>query len=81
MSDIIRIKGGRGTVPTLQDRELAYSKDEKALYIGTENGNERLSGSGDDSAMKAYVDGLVADINARLEDIEARLEALETSKE
>lgn len=71
MADLIRIKGGRGAVPTLQDRELAYSKDENALYIGTENGNVKLSGSGDDSAMKAYIDGLVATINARLDALEA----------
>lgn len=71
MADLIKIKGGRGAVPTLQDRELAYSKDENALYIGTENGNVKLSGSGDDSAMKAYIDGLVATINARLDALEA----------
>lgn len=71
MADLIRIKGGRGAVPTLQDREIAYSKDEVALYIGTENGNVRLCGSGDYSEMKAYIDGLVATINARLDALEA----------
>ena len=84
MADLIKIKGGRGAVPTLQDRELAYSKDEVALYIGTENGNIKLCGVGqgaDEDAVKVYIDGLVADINTRLEAIEARLDALETPKE
>ena len=84
MSDLIKIKGGRGAVPTLQDRELAYSKDEVALYIGTEDGNIKLCGVGqgaDEDAVKVYIDGLVADINTRLEAIEARLDALETPKE
>ena len=45
MSDTIRIKGGKGNVPRLEDRELAYHKDEKALYIGTEDGNVSLGGS------------------------------------
>lgn len=45
MSDTIRIKGGNGNVPRLEDRELAYRKDEKALYIGTEDGNVGLGGS------------------------------------
>ena len=45
MSDKIRIRGGVGYVPKLDDRELAYRKDEKALYIGTEDGNVGLGGS------------------------------------
>lgn len=66
MADLIRIKGGRGTVPTLQDKELAYSKGEKALYIGTEGGNERLCGAED-----------ITQLTARIDEIIARLEALE----
>lgn len=44
MSDTIRIKGGNGNVPRLEDRELAYSRDEQALYIGTDEGNVRFGG-------------------------------------
>ena len=69
MADLIKIKGGRGTVPTLQDREMAYGKDEKALYIGTDGGNERLCGAGD-----------IAQLIARIDEIIARLEALEPTE-
>lgn len=70
MADLIKIKGGSGAVPTLQSRELAYSKDEKALYIGTDSGNVRLCGADD-------ISGLTQLIN----DITARLEVLETPSE
>ena len=60
MADLIRIKGGRGAVPTLQDRELAYSKDEVALYIGTENGNVMLCLAGDLSAINTKLDEIIA---------------------
>lgn len=78
MADLIQIKGGSGTVPTLQDRELAYSKDEKALYIGTPEGNvlvakeswgtdiESLKGK-PDYYSKEEVDELIAGITARLD--------------
>jgi len=70
MADLIAIKGGNGDVPALQDRELAFRKDEKALYIGSGSTNVRLCGAGDIDAL-----------NARIEEIIARLEALEPSTE
>lgn len=78
MADLIQIKGGSGTVPALQDRELAYSKDEKALYIGTPEGNvlvgkeswgtdiESLKGK-PECYSKEEVDELIAGITARLD--------------
>lgn len=63
MADLITIKGGTGNVPTLQDREIAYSKDEKALYIGTSNGNVRLCGADDISELRQ----LINNINTRLD--------------
>lgn len=66
MADLITIKGGNGNPPTLQQRELAYSKDEKALYIGTENGNVRLCGADDVERLEA----LIIDIDARLKKLE-----------
>ena len=70
MADLIKIKAGSVGVPTLQDKELAYSKDEKALYIGTGTGNVRLCGAED-----------VATISKQIEDIMARLTVLETPSE
>lgn len=70
MADLIRIKGGSGDVPVLQDRELAYSKDEKALYIGTDGGNVRLCSAND-----------VSEIEALIENITTRLETLEKPSE
>ena len=70
MADLIKIKGGSGDIPTLQDRELAYSKDEKALYIGTEDGNERLCGALDVNQINTRIDAiskLIEEITARLE--------------
>lgn len=70
MADLIKIKGGKGAVPELQDRELAYSKDGKALYIGTEDGNIRLCGADDIETLTTII-----------KDITARLEALEPQDE
>lgn len=66
MADLFKIKGGTGAVPTLQDREIGYSKDEKALYIGTANGNVRLCGADDISGLQT----LINDINIRLKALE-----------
>ena len=44
MADSIKIKGGTGNVPKLADRELGYSKDAQALFIGTEKGNVMIGG-------------------------------------
>ena len=44
MADKIQIRAGnKSGMPTLTDRELAYVKDETALYIGTAGGNKRLT--------------------------------------
>ena len=86
MADLIKIKGGNGSVPTLQDREIAYSKTEKALYIGTTSGNIRLCGVTDAeniSTLLTSLEGLQAEIgtiNATLETINARLDALKSSE-
>lgn len=87
MADLIRIKGGSGNVPTLQDRELAYSKVEKALYIGTENGNVRLCSAEDVTEINAEINNInteinnikvvIAEINSAIASINARLDALE----
>lgn len=43
MADTIQIKAGnKGNMPVLADREIAYVRDEKALHIGTPQGNVKL---------------------------------------
>ena len=68
MNDTIKIKGGDGNVPKLQDRELAYRKDEKALYIGTESGNAKLCDAGQEARIKALEDA-VSSLQSRLSEL------------
>lgn len=43
MADKIQIRAGnKAGMPTLTDRELAYVRDENALYIGTPSGNKDI---------------------------------------
>lgn len=88
MADLIQIKGGNGDPPPLQNRELGFSKDEKALYIGTNNtkaGNIRLCGADDKKSLEEYVNGLISDnisgVNKQIEEINKRLDALEAPSE
>ena len=76
MPDLIQIKGGRGAVPQLEDRELGYSKDEQALYIGTESGNVKLFGSSGTGH-----EARIAALETKVDDIIARLAELEKANE
>lgn len=84
MADLIKIKSGaiaeRETMPALAEDELGYRKDEKALYLGTENGNERLCGVNDAVKIGELVERVTA-TEAQLASITARLEALENPSE
>lgn len=43
MADTIQVRAGnKANMPVLADRELAYVKDEKALYVGTPEGNVKI---------------------------------------
>ena len=64
MADLIKIKGGSGEVPELEDKELGYNRDEQALYIGTKNGNVRLCGADDVATLQGLIEGLKARIEA-----------------
>ena len=44
MADKILIRAGNDPTKALGDRELGYCKDDKTLYIGTPDGNVKLSG-------------------------------------
>lgn len=61
MDDTIKIKGGSGETPELQDRELGFNKNEMVLYIGTPDGNVRLCGAGDIDVIKGYIDNLITE--------------------
>lgn len=51
MSDTIKLKHGKGTVPRLSDNELGYSTDTKELHIGSASGNETLCRAGDNKKI------------------------------
>lgn len=80
MADSVKIKSGalgdRSQMPKLaydetNGSELGFRTDEKALYIGTKEGNVRLCGAGDIAAIREYIDGLVAGINTRIDTLTA----------
>jgi len=79
MADLITIKSGalgdRETMPILSVNELGYRTDEKALYIGTANGNERLCGVNDVAEKNAKI----AELQGRIDAITARLDAMTTT--
>ena len=73
MADLIKIKGGSGAVPVLQERELGYSIETGELYIGTSSGNKRLCGVSDVERIKTLED--------KIEEITARFDALVVTSE
>lgn len=45
MADTIQLRAGnKSGMPTLADREVAYVRDENALYTGTPAGNKKIYG-------------------------------------
>ena len=81
MADTIKIRGGGGETPDLLERELGYNRNEKALYIGTHEGNVRLCGADDVDKMKLYVDLLMEEVNKRLIALEGSEEPVEPEPE
>ncbi len=89
MADLIKIKGGSGDVPTLQDRELAIKKNgnESELYCGIDGVNVRLCGTNDKTILDTLcatisnLQATIVTINSTIEDITARLEILEKANE
>ena len=82
MADLIRIKGGTGDVPKLQDRELAIKKNgnTSALYCGIDGENVRLCSAADAANVDRFV-GMVLDMRMELKNITTRLEKLENPSE
>ena len=88
MDDSVRIRSGtlngRTEMPRLRyaettsdgkklGSEIAFQTEEKALYIGTNEGNVRLCGANDVSEINARIEAL----SKRIDEIIVRLEALE----
>lgn len=70
MADLIKIKGGEGEVPKLEERELGYSIDENALYIGTKDENKKISGDSSYQENILYIDygkATIDDIQAAID--------------
>lgn len=70
MADTIQLRAGnKAGMPELLDRELAYVKDEEALYIGTTNGNKKMGKKleTDMSTLQGTVNGY----SARIESLES----------
>ncbi len=72
MADRIYIRAWKKEENTdIADREIVYVRKEKALYIGVgDNKAEKLCDANLDTQSLAtieYVDGLVAEINARID--------------
>jgi peptidoglycan/xylan/chitin deacetylase (PgdA/CDA1 family) len=46
--DVIKLRrGAKATIPTFEDGEIAFTQDEKALYVGTSDGNYRMPNQDD----------------------------------
>ena len=74
--------GSRKEMPKLDIDELGYRTDEKALYIGTESGNERLCGVGDAGNIDiGAINAEISQIKNDITSIIARLDALEKPSE
>ena len=66
MADKIQIRAGnKSGMPTLTDREPAYVRDEKALYIGTPDGNVKIGGE-----LESKVNALELVVEAHDDDID-----------
>jgi hypothetical protein len=60
--DLVRLRRGlRASIPVLEDGEPGWTKDEKALYIGTPEGNERIPNKADLEYDVEYEDYGTAD--------------------
>ena len=79
MSDTIQIRAGNKLgMPTLADREIAYVRNENALYIGTDSGNKKVGAELDTAIYNLGRD--LAAREATLTDLLLSVEALTTGQ-
>lgn len=78
MADTIQLRAGNKTgMPTLLDRELAYVRNENALYVGTDTGNKKIG-----AALEAAVSALQSTVSgqgAQIGTLETTVSALSSS--
>lgn len=85
MADTIQLRAGnKAGMPELLDRELAYVRDEEALYVGTPTGNKKMGKKLEDavSALQSTVSGhsnSIAGLNATVDTLDTDLNTLETT--
>lgn len=96
MADTIQLRAGnKASMPVLLDREIAYVRDEKALYVGTPTGNEKMGADLEnavaslESAMNTAIEtfdgemdiilGKTTALEGRATSLEGRATALESS--
>lgn len=78
MADKIQIRAGnKNGMPKLTDREPAYVRDEKALYIGTPSGNVKIGGETESklNALELIVEAHDEDIDDLKVDMPKKLTA------
>ena len=68
MDDLIQIRGGEKCKAALRERELGYNIAEKALYVGTENGNVKLCRAEDIGKIEGKLTATPAASQASLKD-------------
>lgn len=85
MADTIQLRAGnKSGMPTLLDRELAYVRDENALYMGTDTGNKKIGAALEAavSALQSTVGGhstSISSLNATVDTLDTDLNTLETT--
>lgn len=72
MADTIQLRAGnKASMPVLLDREIAYVRDEKALYVGTPTGNEKMG-----AALENAVASLESAMNTAIETFDGELDII-----
>ena len=65
MADKILLRaGGRANIPKLDNREIGYVTDEKALYVGTPTGNVKVASAFTEDRMDALEDDMAGKLTA-----------------
>lgn len=81
MADTIQLRAGnKSGMPTLSDREIAYVRDEKALYVGTPTGNEKIGAALENAvaSLESAMNTAIGTMSGQMDVIASRTGTLET---